>query len=126
MRTLVKNRRSFYYANYEGSIDTKDKDEFFTGEKDPGYGDPVLYTKGTVSSASGYSGIESFGDLADYDRVIVTGDMNCPINEQSILWIDETDPSKPHDYVVRRVAKTIDVIAIAVSSVKVSKNAVQG
>ena len=65
-----------------------------------------------------------FGNLESYDKVIITDDMDCPIDENTVLFIDK-DPEfkdgKPtFDYTVRRVAKSLNTISYAVSKVKVS------
>ena len=119
MRTLVRNRQPFWYALYEGKEEVRDEHGFLTGENAVKYSDPMLYTKANISSASGYSNTMQFGILADYDKVIVTGDMTCPIDENSILWIDETDTSKPHDYIVKRVRRSINGLSYEVAKVKV-------
>ena len=122
MRTQVINRTPFYYALYSGKTAKTDEEGFYTGEDDPEYGEPVLYRRGNISPATGMSNTEQFGNLENYDKVIVTSDMSCPIDENTVLWIDETDTSKPHDYIVKRVAKSINGISIAVSKVKVEKS----
>jgi len=40
--------------------------------------------------------------------------MSCPIDESSILWIDDLDTTKAHDYVVTKVAPSLNVIQYAV------------
>lgn len=120
MRTQMINRTPFYYALYSGKTSEVDEDEFYTGEDTPNHGDPVLYTKAVISAARGTVDTEQFGNIDNYDKVIVTADMECPIDENSILWIDETDTAKAHDYIVKRVAKSKNSISIAVAKVKVS------
>lgn len=120
MNTQIRNRTPFYYALYETNLPLVDEDGNFTGENGTGYSDPVLYKKGNVSSATGVSNTLQFGNLEDYDKVIVTADMACPIDENSILWVDTTDTDEPHDYVVKRVSKSLNVISIAIKKVKVS------
>ena len=61
----------------------------------------------------------------NYDKVIVTDDMDCPIDENSVLFVDrepETslDGDLLYDYVVRRVSKSLNYISIAISKVRVS------
>ena len=120
MRTQRINRTPFYYALYTGSVPNVDEDGFETGEDTSTYSNPVLYTKANISPATGQSNIEQFGEIQNYDKVIVTSDMSLPVDENSILWIDETDVSLPHDYIVKRIAKSKNVISIAVAKVKVS------
>lgn len=121
MRTQALNRTKFYYALYIGNTELQDDNGLYTGEKGPSYGEPVLYKKGNISPATGNSDTEQFGKLEYYDNVIVTADMNCPIDENSILWVDEKDTTKPHDYIVKKVAKSKNGISIAIAKVKVSE-----
>lgn len=120
MNTQIRNRTPFYYALYETNLPLVDEDGNYTGESGTGYSDPVLYKKGNVSSATGVSNTLQFGNLEDYDKVIVTADMACPIDENSILWVDTANTNEPHDYVVKRVSKSLNVISIAIKKVKVS------
>ena len=50
--------------------------------------------------------------------------MSCPISEDTVLFVDkepEYDGEKPlYDYVVKRVAKSLNSISIAISKVNVS------
>lgn len=117
-----------------------------TGERIFRYGDPVLM-RANISPASGAVQKEQFGELENYDKVIVTDDMKCPITESTVLFLDkepEYTEAQTHrviesdtvlgddevleesyrvpkyDYVVRRVAKSINSISITVHKVKVS------
>lgn len=77
-----------------------------------------------ISPASGAAQVEQFGQFVSYDKVIVTDDMSCPISEDTVLFVDkepEYDGKKPlYDYVVKRVAKSLNSISIAISKVNVS------
>ena len=84
---------------------------------------PVLMC--SVSTASGYTQANMFGNLESYDKVLITDDMSCPIDENTVLFIDkepEVDSrGRPvFDYTVRRVARSLNSISYAVSKVKVS------
>lgn len=123
MKTMERNKVEFSYLLYLGKTPILDGDgnEIGTGVS---YGDPVtMYAN--VSPATGFTQTEQFGTFTDYDKVIVTDDMSCPINENTVLFIDkpvEFDAEgKPlHDYVARRVAKSLNSISIAISKVIVS------
>ena len=119
MRTQKINRTPFYYAMYIGKSMPRDVSGFYTGEPEPRYGEPVLYEKANVSPATGMSNTEQFGNLDNYDKVIVTGDMSCPINENSILWIETVGTRVPYNYIVKRVSRSKNGISIAVAQVKV-------
>ena len=68
--------------------------------------------------------MEQFGQFVSYDKVIVTDDMDCPIAEDTVLFVDknpEYKDEKPlYDYIVKRVAKSLNSISIAISKVNVS------
>lgn len=81
--------------------------------------------KANISTATGQSSTEQFGNLDDYDKVIVTDWMECPIDENSVLFVDKTpefdgNMNPVHDYTVRRIAKSINSISIAIKKVTVS------
>ncbi len=124
MRILERNKSTFYYLLYTSKTPVLDDEGYETGEQDVEYGEPVEM-RANVSAATGQSQVEQFGNLENYDKVIVTDDMTCPINENTVLFIDK-EPSydeqgKPQfDYTVKRVAKSLNSISIAVSKVKVS------
>ena len=119
MRTLERNKQTIYYALYEGKEPLTDEYGNSTGEYEVLYSEPVLL-KINVSAARGEYSTRQFGETENYDKVLVTDDINIPITETSLLWIDDTDTSKPHDYIVKKVAKSLNSVAIAVSKVSVS------
>lgn len=101
-----------------------------------GTGQPML---ANISAASGYAQTEQFGNLDSYDRVIVTDWLDCPIDENTVLFVDKepayrevTIPSETpggtptvikeplYDYVVKRVARSVNNVSIAISKVRVS------
>lgn len=96
----------------------------FTGEYAPIYTEPIRMSA-NVSPATGQSTTEQFGNLENYDKVIVTDWMECPIDENSVLFIDKepehnTSGDLMYDYIVKRVAKSLNSISIAVRKVDVS------
>jgi hypothetical protein len=144
MRALARNKQTFYYALYQGHENITDSDGYLTGEKEVLYGEPTEY-KANISPARGSADIELFGITEQYTKTIVTTDMDCPIDEMSRLWI-EKNPHEgladkdgvglrdkfgrrlcasdagilPHDYVVVRVARSINSITIAIKEVSAS------
>lgn len=88
-----------------------------TGEYQTTYGTPVMLM-GSVSPATGSAQIEQFGTLENYDKVIVYEDPNCPMKETSVLWVDVSPDADP-DYVVKRVARSLNCVSYAISRVTV-------
>ena len=125
MRCLRRNKSKFFYALYKEKTPLEDDYGNKTGEYEIIYGKPVEM-KGNISAARGETITRQFGEDVTYDRVIVLEDLRCPIDEFSVLWID-TEPvleadgatKTPHDYVVTKVATSINSVAIAVSKVTV-------
>ena len=126
MRCMVRNMRDFYYATYVGKSEIEDDYGNPTGEYAVIYSNPVK-CKGNVSAAQGEIQSRQFGDSESYDKVVVLDNVNVPINEHSILWVDilptiENDGSSqiPHDYIVKEVARSLNSVAIAIKKVDVS------
>ena len=88
MRCLKRNKRSFSYALFIGKYPIQEDDGTYTGENVMAYRAAVT-PKANFTPASGSSTIEQFGNVQDYDRVIITDDLDCPIDENSIIWIDK-------------------------------------
>lgn len=113
MRTLNRNMRTLYYA----LVDTE------SGELDE-WGNEYKVTYQTPVAMQANI-IEQFGNNLKYDKVIVTTDMDCPIDETTVCCIDRepsynTSGELLYDYRVRRVSKSLNSISIALEKVEVS------
>ena len=125
MRCMVRNKRKFYYASYIGENEIIDEYGNLTGEYSLAYGNPIKMF-GNVSAAQGEIQSRQFGESESYDKVIVLDDKDTPIDEYSILWVDtlphlniDGTTDTPHDYIVRKVARSLNGVAIAISTVDV-------
>lgn len=123
MRTLERNKSPFWYLLYDRKVPVKDEYGNETGEEQVFYKDAVSM-RANISAATGSAQVEQFGNFAGYDKVIVTDDVSCPIDENTVLFIDKepeyTDGKPLYDYIVKRVAKSLNSISYAVSKVEVS------
>lgn len=119
MRSLNRNKQLVHYANPMESEPIIDEWGNETGEFSTGYGEPKEL-RINISAAQGENSTREFGDMADYDRTLVTTEMNLPISEETVLWIDEKNTAKPYDYIVKKVAPSINGVTYAVKKVKVS------
>ena len=124
MRCMARNKTTFYYALYTGQTEIIDEYGNATGQYSVTYDNPTK-ALGNVSAAQGEMQTRQFGDSESYDKVIVLDDVNTPIDEYSILWVD-TPPNldggstaTPHDYVVKKVARSLNSVSIAISKVSV-------
>lgn len=126
MRTRQRISQTLYYRLYNSKSEMVDDYGNSLGEYQINYAEPVEF-HANISPATGESAIEQFGSLDNYDKIIQTCDMTCPIDENTVLYIDkqpvydeQTGTWNAHDYVVKRVAKSINTIRIAVSKVTVT------
>ena len=134
MRCMNRNKVRFFYSLYEGREPITDEYGNVTGEYDVKHGNP---TEGyaNISAAKGETQIRQFGESETYDKVIVMDNEAPPIDEYSVLWVDtvpqlnedgslavdeEGNVLTPHDYIVKKVAKSLNNVSIAISKVNVS------
>ncbi len=134
MRCMNRNKVKFFYSLYEGREPITDEYGNVTGEYDVKHGNP---TEGyaNISAAKGETQTRQFGESETYDKVIVMDNEAPPIDEYSVLWVDtvpqlnedgslavddEGNVLIPHDYIVKKVAKSLNNVSIAISKVNVS------
>lgn len=122
MRCLNRNKQTLYYALYQGETEEQDSDGNYTGERTITYGDPVKF-KANISAARGESALNPFGIETNYSKTIVTDDLNCPIKEDTILWIGKDPTEDPYNYMVVKKAESLNSIMYAIREVQVSAQA---
>ncbi len=134
MKMMLRNKSTFYYALYEGKSEKIDEYGNITGEYDVTYQNPIAHSA-NISAAKGETSTRQFGESESYDKVIVM-EADCPpIDEYSRLWVDSTpeldsdgalalnddgEVATPHDYIVKKVAKSLNSVSLAISKVNVT------
>ena len=115
MRMLRRNKRTFYFANPTGVV-TPVVDEWGneTGEDAEEYETPKM-VEYNISGAVGQEAIEVFGSETSYSRVIAAP-ADCRIVERARIWYG-IEPAERHNYVVRRVADSLNTKLIALTEV---------
>lgn len=134
MRTMERNKSKFFYALYKEKVPKTDEYGNVTGEYEIIRDNPVECSA-NISAAKGETSTRQFGESESYDKVIVMDKDAPPIDEYTVLWVDKTpqvgeDGSlvtneegeilTPHDYIVKKVAKSLNSVSIAISKVTVS------
>lgn len=134
MRCMNRNKVRFFYSLYEGREPIVNEQGRKTGEYKVIRGNPIE-GRANISAAKGETQTRQFGENESYDKVIVMDFVEPPIDEYSVLWVDgepqlnddgslavndEGEVITPHDYVVKKVAKSLNCVSIAVSKVTVS------
>lgn len=127
MHTLERNKREFWYALKIGERENRDEDGLLHGDDtEVLYGEPVL-TEMSMSISSGANNLgsqgmaelEPFGISTAYTHRLTTVDLDCPIDEESILWIDKSPADGAHNFKVVRVAKSLNHLIYYVKEVDV-------
>lgn len=119
MRGMRKNQQKFWYALREGQEDIITPDGYKSGQKAV-YG-PVVEQKAAISEGSGNTIFTRFGLDATNTRTIGPLKTDCPVDVFSQIWIDQDpaidehgNPTKPNDYVVSDVRKSLNQIMLVV------------
>lgn len=128
------NKSKMYYSPYVEKTPCVDDYGNKTGEYERTYGKPHEFYA-YVSPSRGEAEVRRFGEVLSYDRVIVVDNTAPEINEFARLWVDympELDAEgnlsldengeavTPHDYIVKKVAKSLNSSVIAIRKVNVS------
>ena len=125
MRCLARNKTTFFYALHDGQTEIEDEYGNVTGQYAVSYTAPTR-ASGNISAAQGEMQSRQFGESESYDKVIVLDDVHTPIDEYSILWVDtlphlngDGSTDTPHDYIVKKVGRSLNSVSIAISKVSV-------
>ena len=114
-----RNTQPIYYAQYQRRNANIDLDGYETGESTVSYETPVLLNANVVDKTSTIAK-EYFGEDLNYKCVILT-DINCPIKEDTAIWIDTGNPIEdetiPYNYQVADINKSLHYKAIAVKRI---------
>lgn len=116
MLNLARNTFNVYYKLYLGQQENIDADGYKTGTFSAQYGE-LQSAQLSVSSNRGEMAAEPFGTQIDYDRTMSTADTTCPIDEETILWLDGAATDGPANYIVLRRAPWKNSIAFAIKEV---------
>lgn len=133
MHSLNRNTQKIYYAEYTGKEPIRDAYGNLTGEYEVSYSEPKEYwINVSIAARTAFAGdeikLEEFGINSNYQRNLVTCDMNCPIMEDSVLWVGieptrevngETVPVE-HNFVIARKSISLNGISFAIREVNLS------
>ena len=147
MRTLARNRQEIWYATHKAESYVVDTNGLKTGEKEQTYNTPVK-TRMSMAISSGANNLGSqgmvtldpYGITTAYTHRAVTEDMNCSMDEESIVWFGieptrtvtesrvvngetvtvETEVPVPHNFTVVRKAKSLNHLIYYLKEVDVS------
>lgn len=131
--TGERNKQLIYYANNMGEQPLMDGDGYYTGETAMMYTNPiplkinVSEAKSRMDRLGSSTYIDPYGLELGYNKVLATSDMDCGIEEDSVLWIDKKPVIKqdgstdtPYDYIMVQVKRSLNNVLYAVKRVDVS------
>lgn len=142
MKTLERNKKTFWYAVHHDRTEILDAFGNHTFEYTEEYNEWKQF-RAYITPARGESSAELFGNDVSYDKTILTDDLDCEIDENTILCIDiqpnlppepvETDGENTtntsidpapvplvYDYIVTKKAVSLNFVQYAVQKVKVN------
>ena len=116
MKNLNRNKQQIYHSEYLGTkVPILDDGGFETGEYTTSYSEPAEFWI-NVSPPDGEMYADAFGGITNYDRVMSTNNVQCPIALGSRIWYKLSDTEKPFNYEVVAVADSLNVIRYAIES----------
>ena len=124
MRELERNKQLIYYALLNSTTEATDLAGYKTGELVKSYSAPAPY-RINVSPARNNAERDAFGIDCAYSKTMSTADMDCPIKEDTLLWVGiqpstSTVSAIPHNYYVVRKAESLNDIVYAIREVTLS------
>lgn len=120
MRCLARDKSAVWVSLYEESREVTDAEGRRTGEHVVVRSDP-FEVDASVSAARGSVYEDGFGQSVDYDRAVLLDDVDVPVTEASVLWIDADPATDEWDYKVSAIARTPNLLKVAVKRREVSK-----
>lgn len=116
MRTTQRDKRTIYYALYQGVHEIQDLDGNYTGEQTDEYG-TITKARMNISGGRGQAEIELFGIDNPFTRTAVTDDLNTPFDTDTVFWFDNDPLTEEHNYRCTGVARTINQVVIALAEI---------
>ena len=106
MRCLRRNMTDFEYIPSDGLLTDLNDDGEHTGEFHPSYGRPIPY-RGNISSPSGHTVQQFYGEEIRYTHTLVMDDPNADIRETGVIrWKGEL-------YDITAVRPSLNVLNVA-------------
>lgn len=119
MVSMEINKNTIWYSKLTGKEPILDEHGLMTGDTRQTYTAPVALRAALSESiglnnltAQGVAEQRNYGITTNYTHRMITEDMDCPLDEESIVWYDRDPGDNPYDvpynFVVIRVSKTLN------------------
>lgn len=133
MRCMARNKVPFWFSQFAGKRPVRDEYGNETGEYEIIRENPRL-AFGNISAARGETETRQFGEAEGYDKVLVADNYTPVLDEYTVLWVDmppvrnadgslavnsRGEAKTPHDYIIKKVAHSLNSVSYAISKVNV-------
>lgn len=115
VRDLKRNQTKITYRLYLGKEEKLDKNGCRTGTFVQKYGEETELLISVSANKGDYSQ-QQFGSLLDYDRTMIISDPNCPIDENTRVYIGGDI------YTVKAVARSLNAAQYAIKRADINEN----
>lgn len=139
MVSMEINKKTIWYSNLiHGEREPiRDENGLLTGSYRPKYTNPVPLRAALSESiglnnlsAQGIAELEAYGVATNYTHRMVVEDMDCPLDEESIIWHDRDPGDNPYDvpfnFKVIRASKTLNYKMYYLRQINVSGSGMGG
>ena len=113
MRMMERNKSKFFYALYKEKVPKTDEYGNVTGEYEIIRDNPVEFSA-NISAAKGETSTRQFGEVLWVDKTPQVDETG------ALVTNDDGEVITPHDYIVKKVAKSLNSVSVAISKVTVS------
>ena len=121
MKVLKRNCITVFYALVDSEEDTYDEYGNLTGSPKLTYKAPIR-ARMAFGTRNGGIEITAHGLENNYEQVLLTDDLSCPIADGTILWIgkcpmDGEGKMTPHTHIVKAIIPSLNNIAYRIAEV---------
>lgn len=121
MKVLKRNCITVFYALVDSEEDTLDEYGNITGSPHLTYKAPIR-TRMAFGTRNGGITITAHGLENNYEQVLLTDDLSCPIAEGTLLWIGQCPMNgngemTSHTHIVRAIIPSLNNIAYRIEEV---------
>lgn len=115
MRVLTRNKQTLWYKNAIGAEPVLDENGLRTGNIQNTYSEAIRAEMSMAISSGannlgsqGMAEVEPYGLITGYTHRAVTEDMDCSMNEESLVWYGRNPETEPYNFRVVRKARSLN------------------
>lgn len=115
MRVLTRNKQTLWYKNAIGAEPVLDENGLRTGNIQNTYSEAIRAEMSMAISSGannlgsqGMAEVEPYGLITGYTHRAVTEDMDCSMNEESLVWYGRNPETESYNFRVVRKAKSLN------------------